>query len=167
MQVEKIVHHIVDWLSTYSKNAGTSGFVVGVSGGIDSAVTSTLCARTGLPLLVLEMPIHQGASQVSRAADHIDWLMREFPNVQRQEVELTPVFDQLIAELEAELAEPGLAPLLERLESGMLSARDSAAILRAALRATEQDAELIDQIPIPEAYRAAARLIQAALTPPS
>lgn len=120
MQVEKIVKHIGDWLSTYSKNAGTSGFVVGVSGGIDSAVTSTLCARTGLPLLVLEMPIHQGSSQVNRAADHIDWLMQEFPNVQRQEAELTSVFDQLIAEL----------PPVESEESRLMSLANTRARIR-------------------------------------
>lgn len=120
MQVEKIVQHIVDWLSTYSKNAGTSGFVVGVSGGIDSAVTSTLCARTGLPLLVLEMPIHQGASQVTRASQHIDWLMQNYPNVQRQEVQLTSVFDQLIAEL----------PPVESEESRMMSLANTRARLR-------------------------------------
>jgi NAD+ synthase len=71
MQTEKVVQHIVSWLSDYSKNAKTGGFVVGVSGGIDSAVTSTLCAETGLDVLCLEMPIHQAASQVSRAFNHI------------------------------------------------------------------------------------------------
>ena len=120
MQTEKIVQHIVDWLSNYSKNAGTKGFVVGVSGGIDSAVTSTLCAKTGMPLLVLEMPIHQGASQVNRASDHIDWLIKEFPNVNRQEVKLTPVFDQLIEVL----------PPVESEESRMMSLANTRARLR-------------------------------------
>ena len=120
MQVEKIVQHIVNWLADYSKNAGTKGFVVGVSGGIDSAVTSTLCARTGIPLLVLEMPIHQGASQVSRASDHIDWLMKEFPNVNRQEVKLTPVFDQLIEVL----------PPVDSEEERMMSLANTRARLR-------------------------------------
>ena len=57
------------------------GFVVGVSGGIDSAVTSTICARTGYPTLCLEMPIHQNKS-VSKARKHIQWLeeiMKMFP----------------------------------------------------------------------------------------
>ena len=59
MQTEKVIDHIVNWLKDYASNAGIKGFVVGVSGGIDSAVTSTLCAKTGLSLLCLEMPIHQ------------------------------------------------------------------------------------------------------------
>ncbi len=96
MQTEKVITHIVDWLKEYAENAKCKGFVIGVSGGIDSAVTSTLCAKTGLDLLCLEMPIHQGKNQVTRADRHIDWLMKNFPNVSRQPVNLTPVFDSLV-----------------------------------------------------------------------
>lgn len=96
MHTEKVVALIVKWLKDYTTNAKTKGFVVGVSGGIDSAVTSTLCARTGLEVLCLEMPIHQSEKQVGRAANHIDWLQEHYPNVQRQPVNLTPVFDSLI-----------------------------------------------------------------------
>jgi len=99
MQTEKVVDHIVNWLRDYATNANIKGFIIGISGGIDSAVTSTLCAKTGLELLCLEMPIHQGASQVSRATRHIDWLMSNFKTVSRQEVQLTPVFDSLVASL--------------------------------------------------------------------
>ena len=96
MQTEKVVAHIVNWLRDYAENARMEGFVIGVSGGIDSAVTSTLCARTGLELLCVEMPIHQGEKQVHRADEHINWLQDHYPNVSRQPVNLTPVFDQLI-----------------------------------------------------------------------
>lgn len=97
MKTEKVIDYIVNWLKEYATTAKMNGFVVGVSGGIDSAVTSTLCARTGLDLLVLEMPIHQGKNQVSRADGHIDWLTQNFSNVSRQPVNLTPVFDALVA----------------------------------------------------------------------
>lgn len=97
MQTEKVIDHIVNWLRDYAINAKCKGFVIGVSGGIDSAVTSTLCAKTGLDLLCLEMPIHQGENQVTRADSHIDWLMEHYPNVSRQPVNLTPVFDSLVA----------------------------------------------------------------------
>ena len=96
MQTEKVVDHIVQWLHQYATKAGMKGFVIGVSGGIDSAVTSTLCARTGLELLCLEMPIHQSENQVNRAYRHIDWLMENHANVQTQSIQLTPVFDSLV-----------------------------------------------------------------------
>tara|TARA_R110000796_G_scaffold41772_4_gene103502 strand:+ start:83751 stop:84539 length:789 start_codon:yes stop_codon:yes gene_type:complete len=99
MQTEKVINHIVSWLKDYATNANMKGFVIGVSGGIDSAITSTLCAKTGLDLLCLEMPIHQALNQVNRASRHIDWLQQNFSNVNRQEVNLTPVFDSLVANL--------------------------------------------------------------------
>ncbi|MBQ4916063.1 NAD(+) synthase [Maribacter sp. MMG018] len=96
MQTEKVIDHIVGWLKDYAVNAKQKGFVIGVSGGIDSAVTSTLCAKTGLDLLCLEMPIHQAENQSDRASRHIDWLQKNFSNVKRQPVNLTPVFDSLV-----------------------------------------------------------------------
>lgn len=76
-----------------------NGFVVGVSGGIDSAVTSTLCAMTGKPVLCMEMPIHQAESQVSRAQEHIAGLMKRFPNVSEQRLDLTSIFDSFVESL--------------------------------------------------------------------
>lgn len=99
MDTEKIVNHIVNWLTDYATNAKVNGFVIGISGGVDSALTSTLCARTGLQLICLEMPIHQAKNQVSRARKHIEWLKDNFDNVSSIEVELTPVFDSLVAAL--------------------------------------------------------------------
>ncbi|MBT8300422.1 MAG: NAD(+) synthase [Maribacter sp.] len=101
MKTQKVIDHIVSWLKDYADNAGIKGFVIGVSGGIDSAVTSTLCAKTGLDLLCIEMPIHQSENQEIRAANHIEWLMNNFRNVKRQPVELTPVFNSLITALPA------------------------------------------------------------------
>jgi len=97
MQTEKVVDHIVSWLKDYAVNANIKGFTIGISGGIDSAVTSTLCAKTGLDLLCLEMPIHQAPNQVKRAANHIEWLQSNFSTVSRKMVNLTPVFDSFIA----------------------------------------------------------------------
>jgi NAD+ synthase len=99
MQTEKVVDFIVNWLKDYAKKANMHGFVIGVSGGIDSAVTSALCAKTGLPLLCLEMPIHQAPSQVNRAVNHINWLKINFDKVYKTEINLTPVFDSLISAL--------------------------------------------------------------------
>lgn len=94
MHVEKVTEHIVKWLKDYATGAGMDGFVVGVSGGIDSAVTSTLCAKTGFPTLCVELPIHQAQSQVSRAEEHIAQLKTRFANVTEARVDLTPVFEE-------------------------------------------------------------------------
>ncbi|MCX2680435.1 NAD(+) synthase [Galbibacter sp. EGI 63066] len=96
MKTEQVIDHIVDWLKSYAEKANMNGFIIGVSGGIDSAVTSTLCAKTGLDLLCLKMPIHQAENQVSRANNHIQWLQNNFPNVSTTQVNLTPVFDSLV-----------------------------------------------------------------------
>lgn len=93
MQTEKITAHIVDWLNDYLNKSRQKGFVLGISGGIDSAVVSTLCAKTGAPLLCLEMPIHQEITQVSRAKDHIEWLKNKFPNVLSLSIDLTSMYD--------------------------------------------------------------------------
>lgn len=99
MKTETVIEHITGWLRDTCQRAGTRGFVIGVSGGIDSAVSSTLAARTGLPLLVVEMPIHQGRDQVTRAREHIAFLEERYETAESVEVELTGVFDQLIAAL--------------------------------------------------------------------
>ncbi|CAM4001387.1 NAD(+) synthase [Flavobacterium antarcticum] len=93
IDIEKVNNQIVNWLKTYAENAKANGFVIGISGGVDSAVTSTLCAQTGLKLLCVEMPIHQDAKQISRGREHIDFLKNKFPNVSNVEVDLTQTFD--------------------------------------------------------------------------
>ena len=97
METTAIINHISDWLLNYAQNTHVKGFVIGISGGIDSAITSTLAAKTGLPLLCVEMPIHQNNKQVDRGLKHIDWLKENFENVRRVELELTPVFDRFIS----------------------------------------------------------------------
>ncbi len=93
MNSRKVKEHIVNWLGEYLNTSKTKGFVIGVSGGIDSAVTSTLGALTEKPLLCVEMPIHQDESQATRAKNHIAWLKENFNNVSSIETDLTAVFD--------------------------------------------------------------------------
>ena len=120
MNTQKVTEHIVNWLKTYVDNANLKGFVVGVSGGIDSALTSTLCAKTGYTVLCVEMPIHQAKNQVSRAQNHINWLQNNFDNVLKQEVNLTPVFDSLLKAV----------PDVENEESRFMSLANTRARLR-------------------------------------
>jgi NAD+ synthase len=93
IQTEKVNTHIVEWLKNYASNAKVNGFVIGISGGVDSAVTSTLCAQTGLQVLCVEMPIHQAESQVSRGREHIEQLKKRFSNVSDIKTDLTATFE--------------------------------------------------------------------------
>lgn len=90
---ENAQNKIVNWLTDYASNAKVNGFVIGISGGIDSAVTSTLCALTGLEVLCLEMPIHQAKNQVDRGRKHIDLLKDKFPKVRSLAIDLTATYD--------------------------------------------------------------------------
>lgn len=92
MNYEKIQSHIVGWLNAYLKESRMKGYVVGISGGIDSAVTSTLCALTGAPVFLLNMPIRQRAQDYALAASHISDLTARFSNVSGIEIELSGVF---------------------------------------------------------------------------
>lgn len=91
MNFEQVKQHIVSWLLSYSNSSKTNGFVVGISGGIDSAVTSTLCALTGRPVIVLTMPIRQFKAEHDRSVEHINWLKNNFKNVSSHEIDLTNI----------------------------------------------------------------------------
>jgi NAD+ synthase len=95
MRTAAVIDHITTWMRDYCTASHQRGFVVGVSGGIDSAVTSALCARTGLPTLCVELPIHQAPSHVSRALEHVAHLQGRHGNVELARVDLTPTFDTL------------------------------------------------------------------------
>ncbi|MDC0249335.1 NAD(+) synthase [Flavobacteriales bacterium] len=109
MNTRGITNHIITWLTNYIKSSKAQGFVIGISGGIDSAVTSTLAAKTGFPLLCIEMPIHQNKTQVERGKKHIHWLKERFKNVTSVELELTPIFDKFINQLPEDAQENKLA----------------------------------------------------------
>ena len=85
MKEQKVIQHIVNWLSKYQKKSGAKGFVIGISGGVDSALSSILAAKTKLPILCIEMPIHQNKHQVERGRNHIKWLKKNFENVTNSE----------------------------------------------------------------------------------
>jgi len=95
MNKQEVIKYIVHWLSHYSEQSKTNGFVIGISGGIDSALTSTLCAMTGKKVICLNMPIHQHKAESDRGHEHINWLKNKFPNVSSQEVELTETFNKI------------------------------------------------------------------------
>jgi len=100
MNHAQVINYISQWMKNYSDSSGTDGFVVGISGGIDSALTSTLAALTGKKVICVEMPIYQSNKQVARGRAHIAWLVSHHPNVTHVEIELTPVFDMMMSTLD-------------------------------------------------------------------
>ena len=94
MKTSEIIQFIVDWIINYKKTNNINGLVVGVSGGIDSALTSTLCGLTGIKTLCLNMPIKQNKNQYLRAQGHIKWLKNKFNNIDSIDIDLTKVFNQ-------------------------------------------------------------------------
>lgn len=101
MQTGEVIKYIVNWLRAYCDDANLKGFVVGVSGGIDSAVTSTLCARTEKQVILLSMPIYQDPEQLVRAQQHIEWLEQNHSQVKGVLIDLTPSFQTLEESLPA------------------------------------------------------------------
>ncbi len=92
MNTSKVINHIVNWLKSYSIKSKTNGFVVGISGGIDSAVTSTLACMTGLPTLCIQMPIYQSKNELLRSGKHIKWI-NKFKNSKEKYIDLTETFE--------------------------------------------------------------------------
>ncbi|MBF0430337.1 MAG: NAD(+) synthase [Fibrobacteria bacterium] len=95
MKTSQVIDFISNWLNDYCVKSKLNGFVVGVSGGIDSAVTSTLCAQTGKKVIVINMPINQEPTQYALATNHIKWLQEKFTNVESYEINLSSLFKSL------------------------------------------------------------------------
>ena len=94
MNSDKKIEHISNWIKEYisSLNFQSPSLIIGVSGGIDSAVTSTLCCKTGFRTIAVSMPIKQNASQHDLSLKHLDWLNTNFNNVDTMIIELDDVF---------------------------------------------------------------------------
>jgi len=100
MKTSKTINFIVNWIKNYKETNRIDGLVVGVSGGVDSALTSTLCAMTGIKTLCLNMPIRQKEDQYKRANKHISWLKNKFKNVNSLDIDLTNVFNTFKSSVE-------------------------------------------------------------------
>ncbi|MCH2233922.1 MAG: NAD(+) synthase [Crocinitomicaceae bacterium] len=109
MNYPKVIDHIKYWLADYVSQSGLKGYVVGISGGIDSAITSTLCAMTGHKVICLEMGIHQSPNEVSRGMEHIAWLESKYPNVSHYRINLTETFETMRNALPEESKAHGLS----------------------------------------------------------
>ena len=96
MNVGRRIEKIKNWILDYCESMPTKPdcLVVGVSGGIDSAVTSTICALTDIKTSVLSMPIKQIKTQDELSKSHCNWLKERFKNVEVTKINLDNVFDQ-------------------------------------------------------------------------
>jgi len=101
MEVSKKTIFIKDWILSYvnSMPKKAQSLVIGISGGIDSSVTSALCAMTGLKTIALCMPIKQISSQHDLSLKHKDWLEEKFINVETHTLELDEVFKSFQSKL--------------------------------------------------------------------
>ena len=95
MNSEKKIDYISDWIKDYATSLSFQpvSLVIGVSGGIDSAVTSALCAKTGFKTIAVSMPIKQNINQHDLSLKHLDWLKNNFDNVETKIIELDKVFE--------------------------------------------------------------------------
>ncbi len=111
MEVSKKAMFIKDWIFNYvnSMSKKAQSLVIGISGGIDSSVTSTLCAMTGLKTTVVSMPIKQIAAQHDLSLKHKKWLKDKFNNVESHTIDLDEVFKSFQLELSDFDSEHGLA----------------------------------------------------------
>lgn len=109
MNTPEVAKYITAWLSNYCDKAGLSGFIIGISGGVDSAVTSTLCAQTGKKTVVVSMPIRQSDAEYKRAMNHIADLQKRFPNVVAMDLDLTNIFEAFEATMPLKAKEDRLS----------------------------------------------------------
>jgi NAD+ synthase len=122
MNVEKRAKIIIDWINNYCDNTSfkPKALVVGISGGIDSSVVSTLCALTNRKTIVLSMPIKQIKSQHDLSIEHGKWITNKFENVEHKILELENLFLNFEKTLSEFNNEHGLANSRARLRMATL-----------------------------------------------
>ena len=122
MIVEKRAEIITKWIDDYCKNTSfdPKSLVVGISGGVDSSVVSTLCAKTGRKTIVLTMPIKQIKSQHDLSLEHAKWLKNNFKNVEHHLLQMDKIFDSFSQALNGFNNEHGFANSRARLRMATL-----------------------------------------------
>ena len=111
------VKYISNWIKSYVEQMPNKAqsLVIGISGGIDSSVSSTLSAMTGLKTIVLTMPIKQKENQHDLSLKHQEWLIKKFKNVEAHTISLDKLFDTFSSTLKKFDNEHGYANSRARL----------------------------------------------------
>ena len=112
--IEKI-DFISNWIKDYARKGNFSSLVIGISGGIDSAVTSTLSAKTNIQTHVVTMPILHHQTLNDRGNNHVEWLKKKFSNITHHHIDLSRVFNEFQTELKDNNSEHGYANSQARL----------------------------------------------------
>ena len=122
MQTSERINYIKKWISDYCKSMPKEpdSLIIGISGGVDSSVTSTICALTGKKTVVLSMPINQIKEQHDLSLKHQDWLKNKFKNVESHFIALDNVFDSFKVSLKKFNNNHGLANSRARLRMATL-----------------------------------------------
>lgn len=121
MQAKKVAQYIVSWLDDYCVSAKAQGFIIGISGGVDSGLTSVLCAMTGKKVILLSMPIRQTTAEYSRAKNHLRALTERFDNVEVYDINLTDTFSEFEKNMPFDLKEQHLAMVNSRARLRMMT----------------------------------------------
>ena len=93
LNLDTLKDEIITWIKNYCKNNKIQSLIIGVSGGIDSALVSTLCAKTDIDTYAILLPLHQKEEQTIRGEKHVDWLINNHSNVKKVKIDLSNVFD--------------------------------------------------------------------------
>ena len=122
MEASKKINFIKDWILNYvnSMPIKAKSLVIGISGGVDSSVSSTLCAMTGIKTIVLTMPIKQKVDQHDLSLKHQKWLKDKFNNVEAHTVPLDELFNSFKSSLSKFDNDHGMANSRARLRMASL-----------------------------------------------
>jgi len=122
MNASEKVNFISNWIKDYANNmpSKAQSLVIGISGGIDSSVSSTLSAMTGLKTIVLSMPIKQKLSQHDLSLKHQEWLVKNFDNVEAHTLNLDKLFETFESTLSNFDSELGMANSRARIRMSTL-----------------------------------------------
>ena len=115
MDTSEKIDFISNWIADYAKKYNFSSLVIGISGGIDSAVSSTLSAKTNLKTHVVTMPILDHQTLNNRGKNHVDWLKNHFSNIKHHHINLSKVYNEFQKELDKNNSEHGYANSQARL----------------------------------------------------
>ena len=117
MENKQKINFIKDWILNYVNTmpVNAKSLIIGISGGIDSSVSSTLCAMTGLKTITLSMPIRQMSDQHDLSLKHQEWLLKNFKNIEAHTVNLDKLFTEFNSTLTNFHDEHGMANSRARL----------------------------------------------------